>query len=247
MKAYLDTEGIRFVEVMGFQASKPKGTIETILNRLKATKLKSGKRIIPESADSFFACHNVSDSEAIAILNEYSIAVNMAGNDSDVSKATIPEWIKAEQEREKRKQAADDARSQKAVETSFVISNVSEALWKELVAKLKENTDALHRVHLSGSTSLMTPADKQGEQRCRVQVTNLGIDQTYTDLFYTPKGTIIRCWTQAGQQDDFVFVILSGGELGIVRSGRGTDPAMNASYMAQTIVKTMADLVRRKC
>ena len=115
MKAYLNNQGIRFVEVMGFQTSRPKGAIETILDRLKATKLQNGKRVITESADSFVAYHNVADTEAVAILNEYGVAVNMAGSDSDVSKATIPEWIKAEQEREQSKRAADDARSQKAI------------------------------------------------------------------------------------------------------------------------------------
>jgi hypothetical protein len=158
---------------------------------------------------------------------------------------TIPEWIKAEQEREKTKQSAADARSLEVMEGSRTIANGSEAFWKDLLAKLKENTDALHHLKLSGSTSLMVPPSKGGEQTCRVQVVNSGIDETYTDLFCTPGGTRIRCWTPAGKQDDFVFVILSGGELGTVH-GNGTGPAVNPSYMAQVLVKAMADHVRRK-
>jgi hypothetical protein len=82
VKAYINNQGIRFVGVMGFQTTKPKGTLDTILERLKATTLKSGKRVFIESADECVAYHNVPNADAITIPTEYGIAVNIADNDT---------------------------------------------------------------------------------------------------------------------------------------------------------------------
>jgi hypothetical protein len=156
--------------------------------------------------------------------------------------ANVPAWITAEEKHAEQEKARADTHAQSVIQDSFKIAKEGPAFWKELMEKLKENTDALSRLNLSGSTSVMTPADQRTEHRCRVQVTHSGADQTYTDLFYMPGSTSIRCWTPVGPQDDFAFVLPSG-EIAVAQ---GTDPAMNASYMAQYLVKSMANHVRRK-
>jgi predicted amino acid racemase len=88
LKAYINHQGVRFVGMTGFQTTQPQGILETILERLKATTLKSGKRVFIESADECVAYHNVPNVEAIAILNEYGIAVNLAGNDMLLERKT---------------------------------------------------------------------------------------------------------------------------------------------------------------
>ena len=81
MKAYINNQGVRFVGVMGFQTTQPKGTLETILDALKATKLKNGKRVRIESADQCVTYHNVPNADAIKILTDHRIAVNLADSD----------------------------------------------------------------------------------------------------------------------------------------------------------------------
>jgi hypothetical protein len=127
------------------------------------------------------------------------------------------------------------------VPDSATIAAKGPAFWEELVQELKKNTDALHLRNLSGNTALMGPTgDPGGEQTCRIEVVNPGVDTVHTDLFYIPGSSHIRRWTPGNPNDMLQFAVLSGGAIGIVH---GTDPGMTASHMAQEIVKGMADNV----
>jgi hypothetical protein len=84
LKAYLNDQGIRFVGMMAFQTTKPKGTFEAILDGLKATTLKNGKRVIVESVDRCVVYHNVSNADAVKLLTDNGIAVNLAENDPTI-------------------------------------------------------------------------------------------------------------------------------------------------------------------
>jgi hypothetical protein len=84
LKAYLNDQGIRFVGMMGFQTTKPKGTFEAILDGLKATTLKSGKRVFVESADRCVVYHNIPNADAVKLLTDNGIAVNLAENDPTI-------------------------------------------------------------------------------------------------------------------------------------------------------------------
>jgi hypothetical protein len=152
------------------------------------------------------------------------------------------DWIEEEERQAKRKLASSEARSQAAIGDSLKIAKEGPAFWKDLLTNLKNNTDALPRIKLSGSASLVA-APERGEQTCRVQVINSGVDQTYTDLFYNLGGLEIRCRTLEGKEGHFAFRVLSGGDLAVVQDE--TEPAMNASYMADFMVKRMAKMVRR--
>lgn len=91
MKAYINNQGIRFVGVMGFQTTQPKGTLDKILDALKATKLKNGKRVIIESADQCVTYHNIPDADAVKVLTDHGIAVNLAENDSFPASEASPQ------------------------------------------------------------------------------------------------------------------------------------------------------------
>ncbi|MFZ3279097.1 MAG: hypothetical protein WA182_19540 [Candidatus Sulfotelmatobacter sp.] len=64
--------------------------METVLDRLKATVLKNGKRVFVQTADQCVAYHNVANADAIKILHEYGIVVNIAENDT-LPENTAPE------------------------------------------------------------------------------------------------------------------------------------------------------------
>jgi hypothetical protein len=86
MKAYLTSQGIRFVGVMGFQAEKPTGTFEKLLDDLRASRLQNGERIYVESADQCIVYHNITDAAATKLLMDNGIPVNMAENDPSISR-----------------------------------------------------------------------------------------------------------------------------------------------------------------
>jgi len=155
----------------------------------------------------------------------------------------VPDWITAEEKQAERQKAETEAHGQKVIEDSFRIAKEGPVFWKELMEKLKENTDALSRLNLSGSASVMTPADERSEHKCRVEAINSGVDRTYTDLFYRPGSTSIRCWTPTGPQDDFVFIVPGNGAIAVMQPG---EPVMNASQMAEFVVRNMANHVRGK-
>jgi len=80
MTAWLNDQGIRFKGVMGFQAVSPKGTMERLLDKLGARIQPSGKRVYLESADEMVVYHTIPSDEAISVLHEFGIEVNLATN-----------------------------------------------------------------------------------------------------------------------------------------------------------------------
>jgi hypothetical protein len=73
MQAWLNDKGIRLKGLGNFQASSPKGTLDAILDKLKARTLKSGKRIYLQSADDGIIYHTIPSTEALKILEDSGI------------------------------------------------------------------------------------------------------------------------------------------------------------------------------
>ncbi len=78
------------------------------------------------------------------------------------------DWIKKEEAQTKQKKAASERGAQESLDASLKIAKEGPVFWKELLENLKENTDALPRIGLSGTTSV-TAAPERGQQSFRVQ------------------------------------------------------------------------------
>jgi hypothetical protein len=73
MEAWVNENGIRLNGLGPFQTSSPNGTLEEILDKLKARTLQNGKRVYLESADVAVICHTIPTSEAVKILQASGI------------------------------------------------------------------------------------------------------------------------------------------------------------------------------
>jgi hypothetical protein len=73
MDAWVNDNGIRLKGLGPFQATSPKGTLDAILDKLKARTLKDGKRISLQSADEGVICHTIPSAEAVTILQASGI------------------------------------------------------------------------------------------------------------------------------------------------------------------------------
>jgi hypothetical protein len=154
-----------------------------------------------------------------------------------------PEWIEKEVEEENRKHLVVETRTRKSHEQSVTIGKKGSKFWQDLVKNLRNNTDNLPSIGLSGTTSLVSgPA--QGEQSCRVSVNRGGAlpTVTYTDICYAPGAMAIRR-RSGSHESEFAFRVLPSGELGAIQCGVDTQPRV-ASQMAAFIVEGMATLVR---
>ncbi|MGA9447290.1 MAG: hypothetical protein WBV26_12650 [Candidatus Sulfotelmatobacter sp.] len=100
MTAWVNEQGIRFKGVMGFQTASPKGTLETLLDKLGARIQQSGKGVFMESADEMVVYHTIPDVEAVSILQEFGIEAHLAG----AARAKTTEPLTSEQ-REKLRDA----------------------------------------------------------------------------------------------------------------------------------------------
>jgi uncharacterized protein DUF6988 len=78
MEAWVNDNGIRLNGLEAFQANSPKGTLEEILDKLKARVLKSGKRIYPQSADIGIVYHAIPSAEAVKILQASGVETHYA-------------------------------------------------------------------------------------------------------------------------------------------------------------------------
>src|ERR1700680_3128564 len=73
MEAWVNDNGIRLSGLGTFQASSPKGTLEEILDKLKARTLQNGNRVYLETADVAVIYHAIPTSEAIKVLQASGI------------------------------------------------------------------------------------------------------------------------------------------------------------------------------
>ena len=155
-----------------------------------------------------------------------------------------PDWIEKEVEEANRKKTVSDTRTQKSLEHSVTTTTKGPKFWQELIDNLRNNTDNLPSIGLGGDTSIVS-FKEQGEQSCRVSVNKPGTSPTFThtDIFYTPGATSIRSRTLGNHQSEFVFRVLTNGEIGAMQYGVDAEPR-DASRMAAFIVEQMAMLVR---
>lgn len=156
----------------------------------------------------------------------------------------LPDWIGKEVEETNRKQEVNKIRARKSLEHSVTASKKGPKFWQELISNLRNNTDNLPSIGLSGDTSLVG-YPQQGEQSCRVSVSKSGAFPkfTHTDIFYTPGANSIRSRALGNHECEFVLRILSNGEIGTIQYGVDTTPK-DASEMAASIVEGMATMVR---
>ena len=155
-----------------------------------------------------------------------------------------PGWIEKEVEEANRNQVVVKTRARRALEQSVTIGTKGPRFWQDLVEGLRNNTDNLSSIGLSGETCLVSQP-QQGKQSCRVSVFIGGSFPkfTCTDISYAPGSLAIRATTIGNHESEFAFRVLSSGELGAMQYGIDTIPR-NASQMAAFIVEGMATLVR---
>jgi hypothetical protein len=158
-----------------------------------------------------------------------------------------PAWIEKEVEDENRQQSVIKTRSLKASEHSATICKKGPKFWQDLVDNLRNNTDNLPRIRLSGEI-FPVRYSKHGEQSCRVSVYIDGLRPrfTCTDIFYIPGAPAIRSTAIGNHESEFAFRVLLSGELGAIQCGVDTAPR-SASQLAAFIVEGMATLVRQSC
>lgn len=78
MDAWVNDQGIRLRGLMEFQAAMSKGTLDGILDKLKARTLKDGKRVFLQSADDGIVYHTIPTAEAVKILRASGIETHQA-------------------------------------------------------------------------------------------------------------------------------------------------------------------------
>jgi hypothetical protein len=156
----------------------------------------------------------------------------------------LPDWIGKEVEEANRKREVNQTRARKSLEHSVTTSKKGPKFWQELIHNLRNNTDNLPSIGLSGDTSTVSNP-QQGEQFCRVSVNKSGAFPafTHTDIFYTPGANSIRSRGLENHEGEFVFRVLSNGEIGAIQYGVDTVPK-DASEMAASMVERMATMVR---
>jgi hypothetical protein len=156
----------------------------------------------------------------------------------------MPNWIGREVEEANRKLQVNQTRARKSLEHSAITSKKGPKFWQELVYNLRNNTDNLPSIGLTGDTSLVS-SPQQAEQACRVSVNKSDAfpTSTHTDIFYTPGANSMRSRALGNHEGEFVFRVLANGEIGAIQYGLDTRPK-NASEMAASIVERMALIVR---
>jgi hypothetical protein len=78
MDAWVNDIGIRLRGLEQFQAASAKGTLDALLDNLKARTLKNGKRIYLQSADDAFVHHAIPSAEAVKILRASGVETHYA-------------------------------------------------------------------------------------------------------------------------------------------------------------------------
>jgi hypothetical protein len=78
MEAWVNDQGIRLKGLENFHASVSTGTLDAILDKLKARTLKDGKRISLQSVDDAVIYHTIPTTEAVKVLQASGIETHHA-------------------------------------------------------------------------------------------------------------------------------------------------------------------------
>src|SRR5712692_2495809 len=78
MDAWVNDIGIRLKGLETFQSTRPKGTLDAILDKLKARSLKNGTRLYLQSVDDAIIYHTIPSAEAVKILQASGIETHYA-------------------------------------------------------------------------------------------------------------------------------------------------------------------------
>jgi hypothetical protein len=159
--------------------------------------------------------------------------------------ALVPEWIKEMESQAELAKAQSEASAQRQIAASLTVGAEGPEFWRQLHKELAINANALPKIGIRGSTSAFSYAQGE-EQHVRVQVALMGLlpNMTYTDLFYMPGSTEIRCHTLEGEVFSFAFCVLTNNKgIGVIPENHMTP--INAEKMAELIVKRMVSRMRK--
>jgi hypothetical protein len=159
--------------------------------------------------------------------------------------ALVPNWIKEMESEAELAKAQSEAAAQRQIAATLTVEAEGPEFWRQLHKELAINADALPKIGIRGTTSAFSYA-QGAEQHLRIDVALAGLfpNMTYTDLFYMPGSTEIRCHTLEGEVFSFAFCVLPNNKgIGVIPENHMTP--INAEKMAEMIVKRMVNRVRK--
>ena len=155
----------------------------------------------------------------------------------------IPKWIRKIKAQDDLTAAKIDGNVQRHLLAQKTVQADGPAFWKQLLKELKIATDGLALIELRGSLANIETA-LPGDEEARhiaISIEALLPKQTYTNVFYKPGGSYIRCHTQEGESINLRLCLYDGAVRALAADGR---TPMDAELCAQAIVQPMVAKVR---
>jgi hypothetical protein len=155
----------------------------------------------------------------------------------------IPKWIRKIKAQDDLTAAKIDGNAQRQLLAQTTVQADGPAFWKQLLKELKLATDGLALIELHGSlANFETVLSSDEEARhIAISISALLPKQTYTNVFYKPGGSYIRCHTQEGESVNLRLCLYEGTVRALAADGR---TPMDAELCAQAIVQPMVAKVR---
>jgi hypothetical protein len=160
----------------------------------------------------------------------------------------IPDWIKDLKASEDLARAEADSAAQQQCIAKLTVRAEGPEFVRQLVKELAFNTDSLAEIGLNGSTIANKCETPPPEQFWRVEVSFRAAfpRMTYTNLFYAPGDSAIRCHPMKGPVFELPLCVRPmGGGIGVILEGSMT-PA-TAEQAAQFVVQRMVRIVKPGC
>jgi hypothetical protein len=155
----------------------------------------------------------------------------------------IPKWIRKIKAQDDLTAAKIEGNTQRQLLALRSVQADGPAFWKQLLKELKIATDSLGLIELQGSLGTVGTA-LSGDEDARHIVVSLSAllpKQTYTNVFYKPGGSFIRCHTPEGGSVNLRLCLYEGSVRVLAADGR---TPMDAELCAQAIVQPMVVKVR---
>jgi hypothetical protein len=159
----------------------------------------------------------------------------------------IPDWIKDLKASEDLARAKADNAAQQQRIAELTVRDEGPEFVRQLVKELAFNTDSLTEIGLNGSTIANKCETPPPERFWRVEVSFRAAfpRMTYTNLFYAPGDSAIRCHPMEGPAFDLPLCVRpEGGGIGAILES-STTPA-TAEQAAQFVVQRMVRIIRPK-
>jgi|HubBroStandDraft_4_1064222.scaffolds.fasta_scaffold128388_2 hypothetical protein len=155
----------------------------------------------------------------------------------------IPKWIRKIKAQDDLTAAKIDGNTQRQLLALKTVQADGPVFWKQLLKELKIATDGLALIELQGSLANIETALSHDEEARHVAVSFSALlpKQTYTNVFYKPGGSSIRCCPQEGEPVNLRLCLYEGTVRVLAADGR---TPMDAELCAQSIVQPMVAKVR---